>query len=155
MELEIRQYLNELLRQHGLWDKGWRFGGFDRAKKRAGQCNFTSKVITLSQPLLVARGIEHTKETVRHEVAHALAGYQAKHNYIWKRCAIQVGAKPNRCFTADTVDSEKLKFKYTATCPSCKDQHGIARKLKRSYSCPKCSRGVYNPKFKLIITQNY
>ena len=39
---------------------------------------------------------EDIKNTILHEIAHAIAGGHNHHNEIWKRCACKLGARPER-----------------------------------------------------------
>ena len=39
---------------------------------------------------------EQVKETVLHELAHAIAGVRNQHNYIWKHACIKLGCDPSR-----------------------------------------------------------
>ena len=59
-----------LMRKHGL--SHWEFG-FDRAKRRFGACNFSKKRISLSKYLTEVNEIEQVRDTILHEIAHALA----------------------------------------------------------------------------------
>ena len=61
----------KLMREHGL--TGWRVK-LDHARRRAGQCDYNTKVISLSR--LYVRNAEknHIRDTILHEIAHALVG---------------------------------------------------------------------------------
>ena len=70
----------ELLRQHGL--DGWTLA-FDGAKRRAGVCRYDVRVIGLSAPLTRLHARDEVRETVLHEVAHALVGPRHGHDAVW------------------------------------------------------------------------
>jgi len=60
-----------LMQQHGL--VGWTFK-FDHARRRFGCCNFTRRTISLSRPLTFLNDDAEVRDTILHEIAHALAG---------------------------------------------------------------------------------
>ena len=112
------------MKQHGLIQTGWVLE-FDRAKKRFGFCSERRKVISLSIPLCVLNDIEPVKDTILHEIAHALVGNHQGHNNVWKRKCIEIGAKPERCF--DSNDAVMPPMRYSATCKGCGKVYGKAR----------------------------
>ena len=61
----------DLMQQHKL-PREWSFG-FDRSKVRFGKCDYGKKRISLSRHLVEANGIAVVRETILHEIAHALA----------------------------------------------------------------------------------
>lgn len=150
---ELRTYALARLLEHGLWQDGWRFQ-WDNAKRRAGATKYKKKVITLSRPVCKLRTIEDAKETIRHEIAHALAGYEAHHNGKWKRIAVSVGAKPEACFTFTAEQEAKVKYSWYTVCRACGFKNGWHRRPRvLTRSCPKCSGGRYNEKFKMDIVR--
>jgi predicted SprT family Zn-dependent metalloprotease len=86
----------ELLCQHHLDEKGWRFA-FDRAKKRAGSCRYGQRLITVARDYTKAVDEEEFRNTVLHEIAHALAGPEHGHDEVWKRTALSIGCDAQRC----------------------------------------------------------
>lgn len=96
MELGVAARLaRELMDEHGLHE--WDFA-FDRAKVRAGACHFTDRRITLSRHLTAAHGEAQVRETVLHEVAHALVGPRHGHDRVWRARALAIGASGQRCY---------------------------------------------------------
>jgi hypothetical protein len=59
------------MREHQLLPK-WSFQ-FDSAKLAFGKCNFTDRVISLSRHLVELNNEAEVRDTVLHEIAHALA----------------------------------------------------------------------------------
>lgn len=106
----------QLMDKHGLLDKGWSFE-FDNAKRRFGVCRFRSKRIGLSKPLTEANEVEQVQDTILHEIAHAIAGHAAGHGPEWKRVCVEIGAKPERCYTEE--DTVIIAGKYKAVCGGC------------------------------------
>jgi hypothetical protein len=70
--------------------------------------------IELSQPFCERNTAEEVRDTVLHEIAHALAGPGTGHGPVWKVWCLKVGAKPQRCGEADMPSG-----RWRATCPSC------------------------------------
>ncbi|GIG28286.1 SprT-like domain-containing protein [Cellulomonas marina] len=92
MELDrARRLAQELMRAHGL--VGWTFA-FDRASTRAGMCRFTDRRISLSRPVTLQLDEAHVRDTVLHEIAHALVGPRHAHDAVWKATAQRIGATP-------------------------------------------------------------
>ncbi|MBT0774293.1 SprT-like domain-containing protein [Kineosporia sp. J2-2] len=100
----------DLLQKHHL--DAWTFG-FDRAKRRAGCCHHGQHVISLSAPLTALHSEHQVRNTVLHEIAHALVGPHHGHDSVWKSQAIAIGASPERCLPND---APKLAGRYTGTC---------------------------------------
>lgn len=73
--------------------QSWAFG-FDHARKRAGQTNFSKRQITLSAPLMRIYSEEAVRGVILHEIAHALVGAGHHHDATWKRMAVAIGAQP-------------------------------------------------------------
>jgi len=140
---EVWTLARQLMNLHGLHD--WRFG-WDRAKRRAGCCKHSQKLITLSG-YYVTRNTDKpddVKDTILHEIAHALAGPRKGHGAEWKAICRKIGARPVRCY-----DSEKIvmpKGKWVAVCGDCKKVFHRHRRPKvgngRYYFCPKCGPGT-------------
>lgn len=127
--------------EHGLIDKGW-FFDWDRAKRRFGCCNYTKKRISLSLPLTKIRDPDNVRNTILHEIAHALVGRGHGHDSIWRAKAIEIGCNGDRCSR-----DAKIKGKWVAVCPQ-GHEHYRHRKPIRSVSCGLCSN-VYDDKYKL------
>ncbi len=104
----------ELLDKHGLFN--WHFQ-YDRAKRRAGCCKHSRLTITLSYYFACHNGEAEIRETILHEIAHALAGPREGHGPAWKAICRRIGAKPVRCYNSSVVDMPQGDFK--ATCNGC------------------------------------
>ncbi len=84
----VRVWADALIAVH--LDPSWTFG-FDNAKRRAGQCDYTRKRITVSRYLAARHSDDDNHQTLLHEVAHALAGPDAAHGARWKAIARDLG----------------------------------------------------------------
>lgn len=87
-----------LVAQHGL--DGWTVT-FDTAKRRAGVCHFATRVIGLSAALTRLHDEVEVRDTVLHEIAHALVGPRHGHDAVWAAQARAIGSTGSRCLPAD------------------------------------------------------
>lgn len=97
-----------LMHEHGL--KKWSFE-FDHSTRRAGCCNYNDKRISISFHLAHNASDEDIRDTLLHEIAHALVGKKHGHNAIWKTKAREIGCSGERC--------HRLRFvppRYTVRC---------------------------------------
>ena len=60
-----------LMREHGL--HGWTVR-LDNARRRAGQCDYRRREISLSRHYVRHAEDDHIRDTILHEIAHALVG---------------------------------------------------------------------------------
>jgi predicted SprT family Zn-dependent metalloprotease len=139
---DARCLAHDLMHQHGL--AGWSFA-FDRARRRFGLCQFRGKRITLSRPLTLLNTEDQVRDTILHEIAHALTpgdGHGAK----WKATCRRVGAKPKRCFTDTEVVSPLQKpARYQIGCVTCDWWADRRRLTARKLVCRTCrSEIVYH-----------
>jgi predicted SprT family Zn-dependent metalloprotease len=129
---KTQQRAEELLRQYGLKEKGWRFE-FSRTKEIVGQCYHRRKVIEFSL-YYIESSWEEIEDTLLHEVAHALVGPHVNHGPEWKAMAIRVGARPDR--VTETAVST-AKHNYLLKCSGCGRQWRRHR-LQRRHFGAKC-----------------
>lgn len=83
-----------LMERHGL--ARWSFQ-FDDASVRAGCCNFRAKVISLSRLFALRAPDDEVRDTVLHEIAHALVGPEHGHDRVWLAAARSIGCSGRRC----------------------------------------------------------
>lgn len=121
-----------LLDEHGLRD--WSVG-FDRAKTRAGATHFGTRRITLSGPLTRLHDDDLVRDTILHEIAHALVGPAHGHDAVWKAKAREVGAPDSRCFSSEAA---KTLAPFVGLCPA---GHEVRRHKRptRLVTCAQCS----------------
>ena len=117
-ESQVRQITIDLLKQHDLYGKvTLKFGsarsqlGSYRAGKRNGQ---EIRILTISMAMALLNSEEELRDTVKHEIAHAIAGVRAGHGPEWRTVARQIGANPVR--TATRVHSPEPRYRATCTC---------------------------------------
>ena len=88
-----------LMDEHGL--TGWTLA-FVEAKRRLGDCHFRNRVIRISRTHALEGSEEQIRDTMLHEIAHAIAGHEAGHGPLWKVTARRIGATPR----AKTYESQ-------------------------------------------------
>ncbi|UFU06826.1 SprT-like domain-containing protein [Ruania halotolerans] len=88
----------QLLNEHGLTE--WQLR-LDSARRRAGLCRYDTRTISLSRHLVPLLDDDAVRDTVLHEIAHALAGPRSGHGPRWRQIAVEIGASGQRCLPAD------------------------------------------------------
>ncbi len=142
-ELErVRRWAEALIALH-LDPAVWSFG-FDSAKTRAGQCNYTEKRITVSRHLAARYEDDEIHQVLLHEVAHALAGARAGHGPRWKAIARDLGYEGGR--TVETPIAPDLA-PWIGRCPN-GHEFTRHRRPSRDSSCSRCSR-TFDPRFRI------
>ena len=89
--VEVAELAHELMDQHGLED--WTFR-FSATRARLGECRERDKLIRIGMRHALAGDPKEVKDTILHEIAHALAGAKAGHGSAWKAVAGRIGATP-------------------------------------------------------------
>jgi len=79
--------------EHGLADWSFRWS---RGKNQLGYCREQTKTIALSGYYVQLNDEAHVRDTILHEIAHALAGVKNGHNARWKAICRRIGATPER-----------------------------------------------------------
>ena len=99
-----------LLEMYDLNDWSFRF---DHAKSRAGSCINNKKIISLSSHFARVATLEEIRNTLLHEIAHALVGHCHGHDYVWKAKAFEIGCNAKRCY-----NKQFFKPKWIMFCPN-------------------------------------
>lgn len=137
MELMAAHRLaTDLMAQHGLGD--WTFR-FDNARARFGACRYQTRQITVSRHLARLCSEAEVRNTVLHEVAHALVGRVHGHDDVWRRTALAIGSDGRR------TDDGPLgaEGRWTGRCPAGHVVHRH-RRPSRVMSCSTCSPGRFD-----------
>ena len=124
----------ELLDLHGL--SGWTLV-LDRAKRRAGVCRHARREIGLSAPLTALHPEAEVRDTLLHEIAHALVGPRHGHDEVWRAAAHRIGCTGQRCTDPQVPGVEG---DWVGSCPA---GHRVTRHRRpsRPGSCVTCFRG--------------
>ncbi len=134
--------------QHGLIKRGWSFA-FNRRKRSLGICNYTAKRVELSQYFIDRNDPSSIRDTLLHEIAHALVGRRSAHGPAWVDACRRIGAIPSRtCSTA--IMPQGLFQAKCPTCGMCHDRHRRPSK-KSTYYCRSC--GPEDGKLRFLLEQ--
>jgi predicted SprT family Zn-dependent metalloprotease len=133
----ILQMAVDLMHKHGL--KKWRFQ-FDHSTRRAGCCNYRDRMISISFELARNASDEEVRDTILHEIAHALAGKKHNHDATWKAKAQEIGCSGER--------THRLIFsppRYSVICENQCWKHTAERRNTRLV-CRTCGgKLIYSP----------
>jgi predicted SprT family Zn-dependent metalloprotease len=135
---DIEELARSLMDENGL--QNWTFA-WNRRTGALGVTNFRKKQIELSSVLIDLNGFHQAKDTILHEIAHALAGPEAGHGPIWQAKAREVGANPRARADESAISAPP---KVVGTCPNCSTQYGQQRmpRDKTKWGCPACKYKV-------------
>ena len=130
------RHLAESLIATHLHAQRWHFA-WNRRKRSLGLCRYREQRIELSLHFVLANDEAQVRETVLHEIAHALAGEKAGHGPRWKSHCLALGCKPERC---DKGIAIMPTGRWSAQCPSCGKQFNRHRRphTKARYWCRHC-----------------
>jgi predicted SprT family Zn-dependent metalloprotease len=123
-----REEALRLMKQFGLSD--WQFA-FNRRKRVLGLCFYPDGVnpgrIELSVYAVDLNDEAAIRDTLLHEIAHALAGEMGEygHGRVWKEKARKLGARPTACSA-----EKRMPGNWQARCNGCGRVHTRFRKPK-------------------------
>jgi predicted SprT family Zn-dependent metalloprotease len=128
----VRKLALELMARYRLLE--WHFD-FNRRKRAMGLCRYSIRTIELSIYLVDRNGLDEIRDTILHEIAHALVGPEHGHDAVWKRKCLEIGAKPERCGQADMPSG-----RWRARCGNCGQVFARHRRPKRlqGWFCRTC-----------------
>jgi len=109
---------------------------FDNGKRRAGQCNYTERVISISKHLVEHHSLDEVQQVVLHEIAHAMVGSEAGHGPIFKKQAAALGYRGNNFSGREIAASEAP---WVGHCQA-GHVHYRYRKPTRPLGCALCSK---------------
>ena len=139
---QVEEYAAKLLERHlnaGAPATWWRFR-FETATSRAGICRYTTRTIALSVSYVLRAPWNDIRDTLLHELAHAIVGPGHAHDAVWQAAARRIGCTAARCSTV----THSLK-RWVGECSRCRErwfrQRLTARVRQRSI-CPRCRSPV-------------
>lgn len=108
-------------------------------------------------------GEEQFRQTVLHELAHAIANKRhqdnCKHDYRFKQVCAEIGCSNDTRNTSHVEINNAMTYKYTVTCKNCGDSYNYHRKNKfinailaggyMPYCCAECQKDEFT------VKQNY
>jgi predicted SprT family Zn-dependent metalloprotease len=135
LQSELFSYARDLMREHGL--QGWRVIPF-HSRSNAGECRYGTNTIALSIPLLVNGNASEAdcRNTILHEIAHALVGAGHRHDHVWHQQFVSIGGNGTE------KHSIKTAHRYTGVCKCGKSFHRDARSDKMFRLMCRACRGT-------------
>lgn len=134
---EAQRLARDLLDKHNL--KNWEIK-FRNARGYVGRCEIHNQRIIFSIYWTEKGSRYEFTDTVVHEMAHALVGYEREaqgHGPKWRAMMQRLGAPPER-YSAQKRTTEDAKWQ--GVCPCGKTKHGMNRRSNRMeyFYCPSC-----------------
>ncbi len=135
---QVEDHAVKLLERHlntGAAATWWRFR-FETATGRAGICRYTTRTIALSVSYVLRAPWDDIRDTLLHEVAHAIVGPGHAHDAVWQTAARRIRCTANRCSTV--AHSRK---RWVGECPTCRDRwfrQRLTEKVRQRAICPRC-----------------
>jgi predicted SprT family Zn-dependent metalloprotease len=135
---EIEKLAKEMMQSHGLLN--WRFA-WNNTRASFGKCKHGSRMIELSRILSPLRPMDEVKNTILHEIAHALVGGGHGHDMAWRYKFVSIGGNGKRCSSTANIDMEQVKTSGINYAGTCVNGHTVVRYRmpKRESSCAICS----------------
>lgn len=128
----VKKLGNDLMAEHEL--SCWSFE-LDNAKVRFGVCKHRTQTISISRALAKLNTEDIVRDTILHEIAHALVPTGVHHGPIWRAKAQSIGCDGRRTY-GDTVVAPTAKYK--GTCPNC---GRVVEKFRRGrFACSVCCK---------------
>lgn len=143
---EVTTLARQLMEQHGVGHLKLTVNGTKRALGQCYRYGNTPTEIRLSKHWMSHLSEDKVRDTILHEIAHALTPGDG-HGYRWKAMCRKIGANPNR--TADlprdiviSLQEKIANYKAVCTNPKCDGLHmfyRLTRKWQQGvYVCGKC-----------------
>jgi|SRR6187431_381550 len=124
---------------------------WSNGKTVLGYCEYDSRTIALSRTLTLVNEPDQIEDTIRHEIAHAIAGAHARHGKEWKSVARRLGAVPRAA--AQGAVTVRDTAPWVGTCTKCGQDSPVRffRKPRNRRSCVKCYPHGFHPAYVLTF----
>lgn len=156
---EAMYIIRELMSMHCILEKGWAYELTHRNYKRnsVACCNYLRRKLSFVEFFALHLTFEDFKEVIIHEIVHVLLPHHGHDKYFRALC-LKLGGTPNRqsdySYLKDALPNHlKKKINYVYVCPVCGHKMETTRKLKRQYSCGKCSPR-FDERFIMVLQEN-
>ncbi len=120
---------------------GWKLK-LNKAKTSIGVTNYNTKTVGISAHFLRGPSCDENemRDAILHELAHVLAGPQAKHGEVWKNIAEKIG-----CSAKVTGKMDKPHANYVLECEyKCQSiTYFNLPKVPHNALCGKCKKGKF------------
>ena len=139
----------EEMKKFGLMDDGWQFK-LSRANTQFGLCQHGRKTIKVSKLLASVNDPLRVRNTILHEIAHALVGPRVGHGDRWRKQAMALGCS-GRAGSKLTMVEAPLRVLHCHRCGHTQSfrRFRLPRWLTRG-RCHKCHLG----KTREVLTQS-
>lgn len=131
----LHKYAGRIMREHGLSTWKLKIG---TAKRIAGTCYSGRRQITLSHTLLSQWPVEEIRDTILHEIAHALTPHDVGHGKAWKAKCVEIGANPTRTYHDSLPQPDG---NWIQSC-ECNDNRGVVVRRSRWRHFRDCGHDV-------------
>lgn len=113
---QFSELVEDYMRNSHLFDKGWVYK-FNYLKRKLGLCYHNRKVLEFSLPFVEVNTLDLMKNTIIHEVSHALVGPYHKHNHVWKSQCRDLGLmNPTAVCVDPRLNSPVGPYQFTCNC---------------------------------------
>jgi len=128
----FKSLLHREMEWHGLLPR-WSVA-FDNCRTRAGVCDFHKARLSFSRHLVARAKPHEMRNTILHEIAHALAGPRHGHDAQWRRIALRIGCDGRRCH-----DMQLAKPRWLYCCSGgCWQERRFKRSAAGGRACKAC-----------------
>ena len=130
--LKAKALAESCLKKHNI--KDWQVV-FSPSKLFLGACYFKGRMLCLRDDFILLNTMRNIKKIILHEIAHILAGIEAKHSGTkWSDACKRVGIRQDCQYDKDFM----LPYKWQARCSKCDAKWKRYKKLNNMY-CVKCN----------------
>lgn len=146
MELELAERMAvDFLEAYELTD--WTFK-FNNSRRMLGICKAGKKQIEMSAAYVFQNEEAHVRDTILHEIAHALVGVEHGHDDVWKEMCRLVGCSPKACDNSAQLPAGTWQARCT-NCLTLFNRHRKPVQLSGIY-CKRCGPAKGKLLFKKI-----
>lgn len=132
MNKDYIKLANDLLADNNLYN--WKCEVSYDARTWLGITRHSNKRILISNYLLESQDNDNILDTILHEIAHALCGYDEAHGDKWLRTARKLGC------TGEVTGNRLAPYVYSAICGDCGYEYNRDTLRNSKFSCKNCGQ---------------